>query len=219
MKRALMVWGGWDGHTPKESTELLKPSLEAEGFDVDVSDSLDVYTDAEEMNALDLVVQSVTMAEISAEQERGLLAAVKGGVGFAGWHGGAIDSFRKNTAYQWMTGGQFVTHPGNCIPSYTVAVDDPTHEITQGIESFELHDTEQYYLHIDPGNHVLCSTVFSGEHGDATLYKSGTAMPYAWTRQYGAGRVFVASWGHTYKDFEVLEARTIMVRGMTWASR
>lgn len=218
MKKVLMIWGGWDGHTPEESTNVLKPLLEAEGFDVEVSQTLDDYTQPEKINALDLIVQCVTMSEISDEQEAGLLAAVKSGVGFAGWHGGAIDSFRNNTEYQWMTGGQWVAHPGNCIPSYTVTVEDPQHEITQGIESFELTDTEQYYIHVDPGNHILYSTVFSGQHGDASLYKQGTVMPYAWTRGYGAGRVFIACWGHTHKDFDVPEARTIMVRGMKWAS-
>ena len=52
------------------------------------------------------------MGEISKKQESGLLEAVKGGVGIAGWHGGLRDSCRNNVAYQFMVGGQWVAHPG-----------------------------------------------------------------------------------------------------------
>ncbi len=214
-----MVWGGWDGHTPQAATELLAPLLEARGFEVEIADSLDAYLDLESLLKRDLIVQCVTMAKISGEQSGNLQKAVQAGVGFAGWHGGIIDSFREDTGYQWMTGGQWVAHPGDCIPSYTVNITDPDHEITSGLGDFELKDTEQYYCHYDPGVHVLCSTTFSGDHGDATLYPKGTVMPYAWTRHFGAGRVFVACWGHTDADFKEGNAREIVLRGMTWASR
>lgn len=217
-KKALVVWGGWDGHTPKESVGVFVPILGENGFEVDVADSLDAYLDLENEPKPALIVQCVTMSEISQEQETALLNAVKSGTGFAGWHGGTIDSFRQNTEYQWMTGGQWVAHPGNCIPSYEVEITDSGHEITKGINKFVLTDTEQYYVHTDPGNHVLCTTTFSGEHGENGTYPAGVVMPYAWTRQYGKGRVFVACWGHTWKDFNVPEAREILRRGMVWAS-
>lgn len=219
MKQALIVRGGWDGHTPVESTDYFAGVMRENGFELEISDTLDAYLDAEKLKSLSLVVQCVTMADITGEQERGLLEAVKSGVGFAGWHGGVIDSFRSNTEYQWMTGGQWVAHPGNCIPSYSVTIADKDHEITRGISDFEFFDTEQYYMHVDPGNHVLCTTTFSGDHGEPSLYPAGTVMPYAWTRGYGEGRVFIACWGHTHKDFEVPQATEIVMRGMTWASR
>ena len=46
MRRALMVWGGWDGHEPKQCVERFAPFLTKQGFDVVVSDTLDSYTDA-----------------------------------------------------------------------------------------------------------------------------------------------------------------------------
>lgn len=218
-KRVLCVWGGWDGHTPKESTDRFTPWLAEQGYDVDVRDSLDAYLEADKLAATDLVVQCVTMSEITPDQDAGLRAAVRAGTGFAGWHGGVIDSFRQSTEYQWMTGGQWVAHPGNCIPAYTVEVTDSTHPITRGITGFKLTGTEQYYVHTDPGNHVLCTTTFTGEHGDTDLYPAGTVMPYAWTREYGKGRVFIACWGHTHLDFDVPEAADIVRRGLAWATR
>jgi type 1 glutamine amidotransferase len=219
MKKALFVRGGWTGHTPVESTDLFASLLESKGFSVEKSDTLEVYQDADRMNALSLVVQSVSLSDISSDQEKGLLNAIRGGVGFAGWHGGAIDSFRSNTEYQWMTGGQWVAHPGDIIPSHSVDIADPDHTIVQGLGGFTLPDTEQYYCHVDPANHVLCTTTISGKHGPSELYTAGTVMPYAWTKPYGSGRVFIAAWGHTYEVFDVPEAREIMLRGMLWASR
>ncbi len=218
-RKALIVWGGWDGHTPKQSAEVFAPLLQADGFEVEVSETLDSYLDAEKMNALSLVVPIWTMGKITGDQWKGLDAAVKSGVGIAGFHGGIIDSYRENTNYQWMTGGQWVSHPGNCIPSYQVDIADKDHEITRGIPAFTLPNTEQYYVHVDPGNHVLATTTFTGEHGDKTLYPAGVVMPYAWTRRWGQGKVFVACWGHTYKDFDVAEAKELVRRGMKWASR
>jgi len=115
MKKALMVVGGWEGHEPKQCSEIFVPILQSKGFDVEVSYSLDSYLDAEKMAALSLVVPIWTMGTITREQEAGLLNAIKSGVGVAGWHGGMGDAFRNNTEYQWMVGGQWVAHPGGVI--------------------------------------------------------------------------------------------------------
>ena len=219
MKQALVAWGGWEGHTPKQAVDVFIPWLEERGFDVAVENGTAAYADADRMAATDLVVQCITMDSIEKEQEAGLLAAVRSGTGFAGWHGGVIDAFRSYPDYQWMTGGQWVAHPGGCIPTQRVDIVDAAHPITEGVASFDMPDTEQYYCHVDPGVHVLCTTTFSGEHGDTDLYPAGVVMPYAWTRGYGKGRVFVACWGHTDKDFDVPQAKEIVGRGLVWASR
>ncbi len=219
-KHALAVRGGWEGHTPVEASDLFVAFVRDQGYEVTVADTLDAYLDAELMGKVDLINQVWTMGQISNEQWAALKQTVANGCGFAGWHGGVIDAFRQNTEYQFMTGGQWVAHPGNCDFSYTVNVTDRDHEITAGIDDFELPLTEQYYCHVDPGVHTLCATTFTGEHSnEQNLYAPGTVMPYAWTRTWGRGRIFVAAWGHTFKDFEVSAARTIVERGLLWASR
>lgn len=214
MKKALMVWGGWDGHEPRQTVEVFAPILQAEGFEVEVSDTLDAFKDEEKMMSLSLVVPCWTMGQISGEQERPLLAAVKSGVGFAGWHGGAGDAFRNNTEYQFMVGGQWVAHPGGIL-EYEVNIVDHDDPITKGIPDFKM-TSEQYYMHTDPSNKVLATTTFAGV--DAPWIK-GTVMPVVWKRTYGEGRVFYSSLGHVSKDFEVEEAREIQKRGMLWAAR
>ena len=214
MSSALMVWGGWEGHEPEKCAQVFAPLLRAQGYEVEISDTLDSYLDTERMQALDLIVQVWTMGTITKEQEAGLLAAVKSGVGFAGWHGGQADSFRNNTEYQFMVGGQWVAHPGNII-DYRVNIINHQDEITAGIEDFDMH-TEQYYMHVDPSNEVLATTTFTGEHD---FWIEGTVMPVVWKRRYGTGRVFHCSLGHQARDFDVPEAREIVRRGLIWAGR
>ena len=214
MRKALMVWGGWDGHEPKQCVDILAPFLREKGFDLRISDSLDVYLDEGYMRSLSLVVPVWTMGTITPEQEKGLLSAIESGVGAAGWHGGMGDSFRNNTEYQFMVGGQWVAHPGGVI-DYRVNIINHEDPITKGIPDFDMH-SEQYYLHVDPSNEVLATTTFTGKH---CPWIEGVVMPVAWKRRWGAGRVFYASVGHVAVDFDVPEAREIVKRGMMWAAR
>ncbi|MEZ4708237.1 MAG: ThuA domain-containing protein [Caldilineaceae bacterium] len=214
MKRALIVWGGWEGHQPKQCADIFAPLLEAAGYDVELSDTLDSYLNAEKMQQLNLVVPMWTMGTITREQEAGLLNAIKSGVGVAGWHGGMADSFRNNTEYQWMVGGQWVAHPGNII-DYRVNITNHEDPITAGLSDFDMH-SEQYYMHVDPSNEVLATTTFNTE---IAPWVNGTVMPVVWKRMWGQGRVFYSSLGHQAVDFNVPEAKEIQRRGMLWASR
>jgi len=214
-KKVLMVWGGWEGHEPKQCVDLFAPLLEEEGFEVIVSDTLDSYKDRDLMRELSLVVPVWTMGTIEREQEQGLLDAVKSGVGIAGWHGGMGDSFRNNTEYQFMVGGQWVAHPDGII-DYEVHIVERDDPVTQGLDDFRMH-SEQYYMHVDPGNQVLATTTF--ENRQSAPWVNGTVMPVVWKRRWGEGRVFYSSLGHVARDFEVYEAREIQRRGMLWASR
>lgn len=216
MKKALFVYGGWEGHQPRQSAELFAAILRGDGFQVELSDTLDTYLDTEKMRALSLVVPTWTMGTITREQERGLLDAIASGVGVAGWHGTMGDSFRNATEYQFMVGGQWVAHPGNII-EYSVHITNHDDPITAGLSDFTMH-SEQYYMHVDPSNEVLATTTFSGAHGSVP-WIAGTVMPVVWKRRWGQGRVFYSSLGHVTADFEVPEAREIMRRGMHWASR
>jgi type 1 glutamine amidotransferase len=213
-RKALMVWGGWEGHEPKKCVDRFEPFLREQGFDVTVSNTLDAYLDEPFMRSLSLVVPVWTMGTITGEQEKGLLAAVDSGVGIAGWHGGMGDSFRNNTSYQFMVGGQWVAHPGNII-RYKVNITRPEDPLVKGLRDFEM-ESEQYFLHVDPSNEVLATTTFTGEH---TAWIDGCVMPVVWKRRWGQGRVFYSSLGHVAKDFDVFEAAEIVRRGMLWAAR
>jgi len=210
MKKALIVWGGWDGHEPAAVARILAGALEGEGFEVEVEDTLDAFLDVDRLKGLDLIVPEWTMGEISGEQLRPLLAAVHSGVGIAGLHGGMGDAFRQQTEYQFMVGGQWVSHPGGAGVTYTVEIIKPEDPIVAGIEDFEV-TSEQYYMHVDPNNEVLAVTVFP-DYGPA-------GVPVVWKKMYGQGRVFYSSLGHNAAVAAQREPLTIMTRGMKWAAR
>jgi type 1 glutamine amidotransferase len=214
-RRALVVRGGWEGHSPVEITERFVPFLKEHGFTVETADSLDAYGEADRLAATDLVVQCWTMGEIAPELSRALAAAVRAGTGFAGWHGGVIDSFRGDLDYHLLTGGQFLMHPAEFV-DYTVQLvpGRANHPVIEGLADFGVH-TEQYWVATDPDIDVLATTTFptDGERDHPVV------MPAVWTRAYGAGKVFVSAIGHKADDFDIPEVRTLTERGLLWASR
>jgi uncharacterized protein len=212
-KKILMVWGGWEGHEPRQFTEKIKPHLEKLGAIVTVSDSLGIYANEKLMASFDLIIQSWTMGQISGDQEKGLLNAVRNGTGIAGVHGGIGDSFRNNPTYQYMVGGQWVAHPGGIV-DHTVEITDQNDPVTRGIEDFKIK-SEQYYLHVDPNMKVLATTTFNADHDD---WIDGAVIPVVWKKTYGKGRVFYFAVGHVAKDFDTPEAMEILTRGIRWAS-
>lgn len=213
-KSALIVWGGWDGHEPKQCAEIFETYLKEKGYDVEVSTTLDSYLNHDKMNSLSLIVPVWTMGTITSEQEQGLLETVKSGVGIAGWHGGMADSFRNNTEYQFMVGGQWVAHPGGIV-EYEINIINHKDLITAGIKDFKI-SSEQYYMHVDPSNEILATTTFDNRH---IPWIKRCVMPVVWKRMYGKGRVFYTSFGHVAHDFNIPEVLEIVKRGILWASR
>ena len=228
-RTALVVRGGWDGHRPVDATNLFVPFLEEHGFEVRIEESNEVYAEEPLMRRTNLVVQSVTMSEISREAFRGLAAAVRRGTGLAGWHGGIADSYRASSDYLQLIGGQFATHPSkdpaqcvgdetdNFLP-YTVHVTDlgRAHEITAGVEDFTL-TTEQYWVLHDDYNDVLATTTQAVRPWDP--WTRPVTSPAIWTRQWGEGRIFVSTPGHRVDIVTIPQVRTIIERGLLWAAR
>ncbi len=216
-QKALIVWGGWDGHEPAQVAEICRKTLAECDFEVVVSDTLDAYLDAEKMKDLSLIVSLWTMGEISDAQANAVLEAVDSGVGIAGSHGGMCDSFRNNVGWQFMTGGQWVAHPGNDGVEYTVNVKKGSSPITEGIADFVVK-SEQYYMHVDPAIDVLATTRFPIAEGSHAT-NAPVDMPVVWTKRWGQGKVFYTSLGHHADVFDVPEALELMKRGFLWAAK
>jgi type 1 glutamine amidotransferase len=214
-KSALMVWGGWEGHEPKQCIDIFAPWLEEQGFDVEISEGLDAYLDKDNLNSKDLIVQAITQIPEKEDSKpvKNLCEAIRNGVGLAGWHGGLCDSFRMIPYYQFMTGGQWVAHPGGII-DYEVNIMNHDDPITKGLSDFKMH-SEQYYMHVDPINEVLATTTFSKEHAP---WIEGVVMPVVWKKRFGEGKIFYSSLCHAAKDFDIPEALEIMKRGMLWTA-
>jgi type 1 glutamine amidotransferase len=229
-QRALIVRGGWEGHHPVESTELFLPFLQSNGYDIRVEESPDVYADADAMRATDLIVQCVTMSEITHEQVSGLREAVAAGTGLTGWHGGIADSYRASSDYMQLVGGQFATHPSrepsqlregseeNNYLTYTITMTElgRRHPITDRTEDFEL-TTEQYWVLHDDLIDVLATTTHPVRQWHP--WHRPIHSPAIWTRLWGRGRIVVTTPGHSLEILHDANVRTVIERGMLWASR
>jgi type 1 glutamine amidotransferase len=214
-RKVLFTFGGWDGHEPQKYVDYFTPWLKEEGAEVITSSNLDPYTNKELMNTIDLVMQLYTMSTITKEQEKGLIEAVeKNGTGMAGWHGGMCDAFRNNVDYQYMTGGQWVAHPGGVV-DYDVSIVNQEDEVTKGLKNFPMK-SEQYYMHVDPNVKVLATTRFNG---NINSWIDGCVMPVTWKKMHGKGRIFYTSVGHNLAHItERPDAIEMLKRGIKWAS-
>lgn len=217
MKKALVFYGGWEGHDPKRVAERFCRLLQRRGIEVDLVSGVDILSDRERLLGYDLIIPSVTMGSITAEQEKNVCDAIASGIGLAGCHGGMCDAFRGAIEWSFMTGGQWVSHPGNNGVEYEVNIVKGASPIVEGIEDFTL-TSEQYYLHVDPAIEVLATTHFPIADGPHVKNRP-IEMPVAWTKRWGEGRVFYCSLGHNDAVFENYpSAELLMERGMLWAA-
>jgi len=232
---ALIVHGGWEGHHPTELAAHFRGWLEDAGMAVEMRDSLDAFTSLD-LAGFRLIVPIWTMGEITPPQRDAVRDAVAAGVGLAGCHGGMCDAFRSDPDWQFLTGGQWVAHPGNDGVLYRVNVGETgghmPHWITQDIADFTV-TTEQYYLHVDPAVRILASTVVPPPEmpdDEATrrshpglfgphLSNGPVRMPVAWVKSWGEGRVFYNALGHHPEVFDSPASRDLMRRGLVWAAQ
>lgn len=212
-KKALVVWGGMELHTPERGAHVVRELLEAEGFAVTVTPDYDALGD-EDVGSNDLVVPVITDGTLAPEKMANLIAAIRAGTGLAGYHMGLATTFRASVPFRYAASVYWVQHPGNII-TYRVDVTASDHPIMADIESFE-HTSEQYYLNYDPAVEVLATTRFSGEFHP---WRKDVVMPVVFTTMHDRGRVFYSSLGHTADELELEPVRTILRRGLVWAAR
>ena len=212
-KNILVVWGGWDGHQPELFVKHIEKWLISENVNYKIHNGVDAYSDYEELIKYDLIIQSVTMGQINDSELNNLIKAVKNGVGFSGAHGGIADSFRNNPSYQFMVGGQWVSHPGGKVKFTVNILDD---ELTIDLMDFELF-SEQWYVHFDPNIDIIATTTFNGKYYPEI---DGVVMPIAWKKLYGKGKIFCLTIGHDPDEFINEEnAWKLLTRGLKWATR
>jgi len=213
VKKALIVQGDCPCHPSRTIADILAEQLWASDFEIEMTHTMDCFLDQEKLDQTDLIVMNWHMASITHEQLAPFLAAVKGGTGLAGIHGymgdtlRKTDTFRNEHAYEWMIGGQWVAHPGDDGVTYTVRIVDTESPITAGSQDFTV-STEKYYMHFDPAIHILATTDFDA-----------VAMPIAWTKGYGQGRIFYHSLGHRPQIVQIPAVLQLTRQGMVWAAR
>jgi type 1 glutamine amidotransferase len=215
-QKALIFQGGWNGHEPLLVSARFGRILESHGFEVEIAETQESLGDLDKLMGLDLLVACWTMGTIERAYTANIAKAVGAGVGLAGCHGGMCDAFRNDTEWQFITGGQWVSHPGGDGVDYTVNICKGSSPIVEGLEDFPVC-SEHYYLHVDPAIEVLATTRFPSVSYYHVSNKP-VDMPVAWTKFWGNGRVFYNSLGHHDDVFDKSpSAQVLMERGMLWA--
>lgn len=217
-KKVLLFQGGWDGHEPDLVSKRFAGLMEKHGYSCEIHDNQDVLLDLDHLMELDLIVACWTMGTIDPQATKNIVKAVGAGCGLAGCHGGMCDAFRNDVEWQFMTGGQWVSHPGGDGIHYTVNIRKGSSPIVEGLNDFEVC-SEHYYLHVDPAVEVLATTRFPVVPYYHISNKP-VDMPVAWTKFWGNGRVFYSSLGHHDDVFDHSPAaELLMERGMLWAAQ
>jgi type 1 glutamine amidotransferase len=216
--KVLIMCGGWDGHEPKLVSERFKNFLQGEGFEVGIVESVSVLQDLNLLKSLDLFIPVWTMCNDPLPKDffEPIAEAIGSGVGLAGCHGGMCDAFRNNVLWQFITGANWVAHPGCDGVKHRISIKSKSNPLTEDIGDFDV-STEQYYLHTDAANEVLATTHFPV----VKWYHSANGeveVPQIWTKKWGHGRVFYNALGHHNDVFDVPQAWELMKRGILWAA-
>lgn len=205
MARALVLGGLSTGyHQFWVNGPAIREALVPAGFEVLLSEDLELLgTPA--LFHYDLLVNYTTGRDLTPAQWEGLTTFIRSGKGLLGIHN-AADTFKNIPGYQELLGGRFIKHPPQL--DITVEVVDGTHPITEGLSAFTVHD-ELYLLDWRPERvHLLAETHSFQDQ----------AVPLAWVREEGAGRVFYHSLGHNRETLAHKSVRETLQRGARWAS-
>jgi len=201
MKKALIIWGGWEGHTPKLIADRIGELLEKDNYNVTITCDFAVLIN-DELIKYDVIVP-VWSCGINGEYYlKQLLEAVKSGVGLATFHGG-INWFEDEKYYK-MIGALYLDDSSE--EKYIIKITDKKHPITVGLDDFNII-SEKYYMQVDPSNNVLTIADFSG-----------IETPVAWTKNYGKGRIFYTSLAHSSEHFFSNSNMTMILNGIKWCS-
>ncbi len=144
-------------------------------------DEMAAALSAESLKSVKLVVFANTTGDLELDSRAALFEWVRAGGSFIGAHS-ASDTWHESPEYIDMLGGEFETHPDQT--TRLIVVEDRDHPATSALTS-PRPLFEEFY-------------VFKNFHRDRVrlLLALDNGDPIAWSRTYGAGRVFYTALGH-----------------------
>jgi len=196
--------GLWETYIRTDTQLITKKKLTANAKNLDFFDAVFFYTSGE--------------LDLDEEQKTSLLDFIrKDGKGFLVAHSGV------DTLYQWpeygeLVGGYFDLHPWNQFQAKLVT-EDPAHPATSHFpKDFFLFD-EIYQLKNFSRDRVRVLMRLDTTGVDLQkqgVHRTDGDFAVSWVRNYGAGRVFVSTLGHTIQAWEHPQVQKMWVEAAKW---
>lgn len=214
-----LIFSGQNNHDWRETTPLLKQILEGDGgFAVEIVERPDLL-DPSSLEGVDVILSNWNTfgkhAAVNAwpqPLENAVLDHVREGGGFVVVHAGGT-SFPAWSDFQEMIGATWGAGTGHgLVHRFKVAVVDPNHPITRGLDDFQTTDELWHRMVVNGPIHVLAQAFSDPREGG-----TGRDEPVAFVTRYGEGRCFNLVLGHDAAAMSSPGFQTLLKRGVRWA--
>jgi uncharacterized protein len=199
------------------SREIMTKIGETAGFDVTFSEDVSVFTTENLQRNAAVMFFTTGELPMDAPQKAALTGFVRAGGGFIGVHS-ATDTFYMWPEYRDLIGGWFNEHPWH--QKVRIMVGDPADPLVAFLgpsieiedEIYQIRDFDvrgsKVLLRLDPASVDLTRP---------EVHPQPYGWPLAWTRSYGAGRVFYTALGHEEGIWRDARFQRLMRNAARWA--
>jgi uncharacterized protein len=157
--------------------------------------------------------------ELSDEQKTDFMSFIKeDGKGFVGVHT-AITSFYTWPEYGEMIGGYFDDHPWMIFDA-PVIVEDPNFPAMRKFPKTFIARDEIYQVKNFSRDRVRVLARLDASKLDLKnprVHRTDKDFAVAWAREYGKGRVFYSTFGHTEESWDDPAMQTMWLEAIKWA--
>jgi len=174
---------------------------------------------ADNLDSFDAVFSLVSgELPLGGEQREALLSFVREGNGFVAAHG-ATAALAGWPGYVELVGGTFDGHPWNELEGELVVGDPSFPAVAHFPERFRF--TDEIYQ-IAGFSRERSRVLLSLDTASVDMTHAGVTrrdFPIAWTHEYGKGRVFYSSLGHSSRVWAREDVRRMWLEAIKWALR
>ena len=209
-RRLEILFLGDNGHhKPIERFSEIMPALGNKGINFTYTDKLE-YLNPTYLNKFDALMIYANWDAITPDAEKALLAYVASGKGLLPIHCASY-CFRNSPEFVKMVGGQFWRHTMDTI---SVNITQANHPIMKGLAGIKAFDETYLHSQLQADNNVLMTREIKA---DQTKDRPETKTePYAWTRQYGKGKVFYTAYGHDENTWQNADFQKLIENAILW---
>jgi len=195
----------WDTYIKTDTQLITKKKLDGNAKNIDYFDAIAFYTTGE--------------LKMDDEQKAALIAFVKNdGKGFLGVHS-AIDTFYKWPEFGDMVGAYFNSHPWNTFEA-PVIVEDPANPIVRHFP-LAFNTWDEIYQPSDLFSRQKVRVLMRLDENKIDLanknvHRTDKDFAVAWMRDYGKGRVFYSTFGHTPESWDRPDMKKMWLEATKW---